>query len=118
MEKVQKLLIEYRKEHNLTLKDVADKTGYSVSYISMLENGDKPMSNKMIRNITYFCKYSKDEYKNLLKAYIEDEGIISIKPFKLADDIFGLDFLTEFIITYPSITNRQFERMQKILEEK
>ena len=45
---IGELLYNYRKQHNMTMQEFADKSGLSKGYISMLEKGRHPQSNRSL----------------------------------------------------------------------
>lgn len=52
---VSEFLVKFKKNNNLTLEDISNMTGFSVSHISNVING-KPPSSRLIRSI-YKLKY-------------------------------------------------------------
>lgn len=51
MEEIYKKLRELRKQQNLTLKDVSEKTGLSVSYLSQVERGSTSLTITSLKKI-------------------------------------------------------------------
>lgn len=47
---IGEFLVKFKKNNNLTLKDISNITGFSVSHISNVING-KPPSSKLVRAI-------------------------------------------------------------------
>lgn len=60
MEKAGKFLEKLRRETNHTLQNVSKELGVSVSYLSLVENGQKMPSDMFIRDIADFYKIDEN----------------------------------------------------------
>lgn len=73
----------YRFQHNLSMQDMADICGFSKAYISMLEKGINPSTNKPVSpTIQAFEKIAKatgQDVDSLLRI-LDDEQPITIRP--------------------------------------
>ena len=84
--KLGEWLKEYRMEHGLSMQSFADSCGFSKAYVSMLERGVNPTTNKPVsptmQTFEKIAKATGQEVDTLLKI-LDDEQLITIKPFKL-----------------------------------
>ena len=84
--KLGEWLKEYRMEHGLSMQSFADSCGFSKAYVSMLEKGVNPTTNKPVsptmQTFEKIAKATGQEIDTLLKI-LDDEQLITIKPFKL-----------------------------------
>ena len=84
--KLGEWLKEYRKEHGLSMQNLADSCGFSKAYIGMLEKGVNPTTNKPVsptmQTFEKIAKATGQDVDTLLKI-LDDEQLITIKPFKL-----------------------------------
>lgn len=62
-----------RKERGLTLDDLAEKTGLSVSYVQRMENGERNLSMKNLNKIAGALEVAPAE---LIEARSEDQRVI------------------------------------------
>ena len=84
--KLGEWLKEYRMEHGLSMQNFADSCGFSKAYVSMLEKGVNPTTNKPVsptmQTFEKIAKATGQDVDTLLKI-LDDEQLITIKPFKL-----------------------------------
>ena len=84
--KLGEWLKEYRMEHGLSMQSFADACGFSKAYVSMLEKGVNPTTNKPVsptmQTFEKIAKATSQDVDTLLKI-LDDEQLITIKPFKL-----------------------------------
>lgn len=99
--KLGEWLKEYRIKHGLSMQNFADSCGFSKAYVSMLEKGINPTTNKpvspTIQTFEKIAKATGQDVDTLLKV-LDDEQLITIKPFKLNEK------QTELINGYDELT--------------
>ncbi len=90
---ISKALINYRKENNLTQKDLSKKLNMNQSMISKLESGEYNATLKMLLKISYILvKSSKlfidiiENIRNRLEYKEEYKNIMSIGKYKCKFD--------------------------------
>jgi transcriptional regulator with XRE-family HTH domain len=106
---ISKKIRDLRKEHNFTLKDLSERTGLSVSFISQIENGSsslaitslKKIADALNVNISYFFK--APETRNFLVKAAEE------KTFKIEGSN------SEFIRISGDFPSRTMESMLVII---
>lgn len=89
--KIGEYIKEFRKKHDMTMQEFADKSGLSKGYISMLERGKHPQSNRqLVPSINTFGKVaaamgiSVDE----LIANLDADQIVDLKHESQNTDYF------------------------------
>ena len=73
----------YRLEHDMSMQDMANICGFSKAYISMLEKGINPSTNKPVSpTMQAFKKIAKATGQDVdsLLTILDDEQPITIKP--------------------------------------
>lgn len=80
--KSNKLLNQARIRSQLTLDQLAEKSGYSKSYLSLIENGNRPLRKSVLKNLNPILSLSSDDYLEIFKAIeIEQPSLlIDMKP--------------------------------------
>ena len=105
----QFVIKDIRKDKKITLKELSDKTGLSVSYLSEIENNKvKEPSFSAIGKICaalgekiekiYFAPDEIDSVRNMLNIYIEKYGLTDVKTqniSKILDKITVKDLKTK-----------------------
>ena len=81
--KLGEYLKKYRKEHEMTMQEMADICGFSKSYVAMLEKGINPTTNKpvspTIQTLDKIARATKQDIDSLLKN-LDDDQLVTIKP--------------------------------------
>ena len=71
---IGKMIHQFRKERQLTLKYVADKLEIDLSMLSKIENGDRQIQGHMLKPLSELFKIDyKDLQIKFLNQKIEDE---------------------------------------------
>jgi transcriptional regulator with XRE-family HTH domain len=72
----RKILIDYRKEHNLTQKQVADALGISEVYVRKIENGvAHPGRTTMLKFEKLYERNSNELFPELFQVYVDTKCI-------------------------------------------
>lgn len=78
--KIGRWLYEYRQEHKLSMQDVADKCGFSKTYVYMLEKGINNRTGKAIsptvQNMTKLAEMANMTLDELIVILDEDQTVI------------------------------------------
>lgn len=84
--KLGEWLKEYRRQHGLSMQNFADSCGFSKAYVSMLEKGVNPTTNKPVsptmQTFEKIAKATGQDVDTLIKI-LDNEQLITIKPFDL-----------------------------------
>ena len=101
--KLGDIIKSYRNENKVTMQDIADKSGLSKGYISMIENGKNPRSGKPISpNITSLSKLAQGmnmDLEYLIQLLGDDQKISLID----SQDEFPHPRITDDYVTFPVI---------------
>lgn len=105
IEEIPKKIKKLRKEKKLTLKNMSEKTGLSISFLSQVENNSsslaltslKKIADALEKDISYF--FETPEQKNFHVKYEEQD------PFKIENS------KTEFIKLSGQFSSRNLESM-------
>ena len=68
-------LREIRDDQGLTIEEVAELTGLSVSYVSRLENGERNLS---VKNMNLFAHALKVDKRDLLHAEVTPSNVVAV----------------------------------------
>ena len=80
-----KILKEYRKKNNDTLKTLSEKLEISLPYLSAMEVGRKLVPTEIVLKIkTIYC-LSKKEYDDLYMAMLDSNNKVDIELSKMND---------------------------------
>ncbi len=80
-----KVLKKIRVDRNEILKDMANKLGVTVSYLSAIENGKREVPDNWINKIKSNYRLSSKESSDLENSFFESKKEISIKLSNLND---------------------------------
>ena len=78
-----KLLKEYRKNNNDTLKTLADKLEISLPYLSSMEIGRRLVTTDVINKIKNIYNLSENEYDELYMAMLDSNNKVDIELSKM-----------------------------------
>ena len=76
---ISKVIIEYRKENNITQTELAEKIGVNQTMISKIESGKYNPTFKQIYKISRRLTNSNELFKNILKGILKN--LEEIKEF-------------------------------------
>lgn len=76
---ISKVIIEYRKENNITQTELAEKIGVNQTMISKIESGKYNPTFKQIYKISRKLTNSNEMFKNILKGILKN--LEEIKEF-------------------------------------
>ena len=81
--KLGEYLKNYRKEHQMTMQELADSCGFSKAYISLLEKGINPTTKKpfspTLQALNKIARATKQDLDTLLKQ-LDGEQLVTVKP--------------------------------------
>lgn len=81
--KLGEYLKNYRKEHQMTMQELADSCGFSKAYISLLEKGINPTTKKpfspTLQALNKIARATKQDLDSLLKQ-LDGEQLVTVKP--------------------------------------
>lgn len=87
--KLGEWLKEYRKKHGLSMQSFADSCGFSKAYVSMLEKGVNPTTNKPVsptmQTFEKIAKATGQDIDSLLKN-LDGEQLITVTSNVLNED--------------------------------
>ena len=112
MKKSGELLKDYRKSRGLTLQELANLTGYSRSYLSLLESSNRPLTDDCMYKIMKHLKASKIEISRLEYVLAREAPSISFNTENLKPH--QKDLLIFFL---GSINKLNKEQCDEILEK-
>ena len=110
-----KILRKLRIDNNEYLKDMAEKTGVSVSYLSAVENETKKISESLINKIIDIYKLDKGQEDELRVASIEANKEVSINTDKLDDS--KIDLTYHFARYVDRISPEAVKKIKDVLKE-
>ena len=81
--KLGEYLKKYRKEHKMTMQEMADACGFSKAYVSLLEKGINPTTNKpfspTLQTLDKIAYATGQDIDSLLKQ-LDDGQLVTVKP--------------------------------------
>lgn len=81
--KLGEYLKKYRKERRISMQEMADMCGFSKAYISLLEKGINPTTNKpfspTLQTLNKIARATGQDVDSLLKI-LDDEQLVVVKP--------------------------------------
>jgi len=107
-------LRKIRLDRNLLLKNMADKLGFTSSYLSAIENGKKKIPADFIQTLAKVFDLSVEEVEKLKLTELETQDIIEFDTNKMED--FQKDFVVSFARKFDEIPKETLENFKKIIE--
>jgi transcriptional regulator with XRE-family HTH domain len=95
------------------LKDMAEKLGVSVSFLSAVENGKKHMPTSWINQICELYHLSENQQKEFTTAIAETEDTIEMNF--VGQNLQNRKLAVSFARKFSDIDNKQIEAIKKIL---
>lgn len=71
---------KWRRDHELTVAELADRLGWSRSYLSLVENGTREVGEKLARDLARVLGGSPDFYLDWAKAGADDIAETTLLP--------------------------------------
>ena len=111
-----KVLKEYRKRNDDTLKTLSEKIGISLPYLSGMEVGRKIVTLEVVEKIRDIYKLNEEEYNNLYMSMLDSNNKVDIELSKMneAQREVSMVFARKIENADPEL----IEKLQKVLEEK
>lgn len=113
--RLAKFLRKLRFENNEYLKDMASKTGVSISFLSAVENETKKMSDSLLEKIIKCYHLTKEEEEELRIASMEANKETTIYLDKLSDSQTELTY--RFARRIENIDDDTLLKIKKLLED-
>ena len=113
--KLWEFLRKLRLENREYLKDMAEKTGVSISFLSAVENETKKMTESLIEKIVECYKLNKDQEEELRMASMEANKEATIYLDKLNDEQTELTY--RFARSIENIDNDTLIKIKELLED-
>lgn len=113
--KLAKFLRKLRLENDEYLKDMASKTGVSISFLSAVENETKKMTDSLLEKIIECYHLTKDQEEELRIASMEANKETTIYLDKLTDSQTKLTY--RFARRIENIDDDTLSKIKKLLEE-
>lgn len=110
--KFGKQLRKIRIENDQKLKDMADKLGVTVAYLSAVENGNRKVPDTWLHIIATEYKLNEQEEIDLQKAAYEDKTEIRIS----LEDSDRAELALSFARKFKDLTNDDLNKLQELLD--
>ncbi|MGN1154660.1 MAG: helix-turn-helix domain-containing protein [Agathobacter sp.] len=105
-----------RLENDERLKDMADKLGVTVAYLSAVENGKRAVPDAWISTLEENYGLTDNETADLQKAAYENKKDVRISLENANDAEMGLAL--SFARRFKSLSDEEVSRLQRILDER
>lgn len=110
--KFGKQLRKIRIESDQRLKDMADKLGVTVAYLSAVENGNRKVPDAWVHVIATEYQLNEQDIIELQKAAYEDKTEIRIS----LEDATRPDVALSFARKFKNMTNDELNQLQEFLD--
>ena len=104
-----------RIEHDQKLKDMADKLGVTVAYLSAVENGKRTVPDSWLGVIVNEYDLSSEQAIRLQEAAYENKSDIKISLLGANESEAGLAL--SFARRFKTLSDEQVNELQRILDE-
>ncbi len=111
---IGKFLRKLRIDQGEILKDMADKLGVSVSFLSAVENGKKRMPSTWSKKICELYQLSNVEREEFTTAIAETEESIEVNFYGIATK--RKELAVSFARKFSDINDEQAEAIKRILQ--
>ena len=113
--KFGKFCRKLRIERNEILKDMSEKLGVTVSYLSAVENGNRAIPDEWKAGLIKIYNLNDLEIHELKIAIIDTNEEIKLKLKK--GDVTKQEFALKLARKFDSLTQEEIEKISKILQE-
>lgn len=113
--KLAKFLRKLRIENDEYLKDMAQRTGVSISFLSAVENETKKMTDSLLERIIKCYNLTKEQEEELRIASMEANKETTIYLDKMTDD--QMDLTYRFARRIENIDEDTILKIKRLLEE-
>lgn len=111
-----KYLRRYRIDRGMLLKDMASALKLTPAYISAIENGKRPPTLELVKNIQQVFRFNENDAKNLMDAYYQTVKAITINIDSANDRQTDLGLI--FARKIDSLSDEQITQISQILHSK